>query len=968
MDNNDMFSMATIFTQLNDDEFKRIFLLSGLLNTTLLEYLNIILLHSLHINTQLSNEDKQQIERRYNQLYKLFIAEEPPNIPYSFIDTLDVINKIIQINKNTYYIFMHLMIENDNDETFKNEFIQSLMDNYITIIKNQLKVSFSNKYPLIYNTAKATYLQSSTQTEEEQIEANIIEDNYNKTKLGQFYKLNEDFNNIIDKVINIQTYNQPDLIEIEKDDFLIKYPFFFKINTPNWKRYFRRYNVSDEVYFKHFRYINYFIRMTGDNMQLMSYCNTLLDKYGPNICNLKYLDYYNVTPLMYACGYSIENLNEYINGPIINENTDENNEDNDDNDDNHDDNDDNDEHERGVTFTFINQSVDYIYERLIMQIEPTTPDQIEAHQERIRPLKKLLNERGKSWDRWYNNNDLDITYKDEMINLFYLIDTLNDEYNGRNYDTLQIASDMMMYELLELIKYPNTNSGIDFKFHYRIDPDNRHKIDTIGVTYIMNEEETNQRLDKLNITNKDEWSVYKCCILLTKANDDDDLYMLRLAMEDIFKNDNKKYKLICAVYDPDNTSYDYGNLIKDVLEFYHDDIDSTDSIIANFAGDFNQVFSIYKKGVGSYNFRIDYDEFFNIDDEINALEDYDNDDDDNDEEQLGGSEPQQSQLREEQLNPQDDDRLPTVIPQLIRSEGVIQQHQLPEYQLLHNRSDDDQSRQTAGATTEELIKFQELALNMLSYGADVCNLTQQNDSGFTAYNYAVKHRLLDIVYQMDKLLYTNTSLYDTIKPINVNNNQEINDYIYGDDININDINQYFTENTDKVVFKYSDNYTIIHLDQIKPNIIDAKRYTCNETSNDMYRPPDKMIDRINPIFHTEKIGNIPIGGGVLLKDILSIDTNMSRFYELEDTNNSYISFVSSVLVDSATTESAVSMTHCNPGATGKIYRLIPIQPNIISGGSSKIKYRRRLSKKRSSKSKRKLSRRKSSHRKSAKRK
>jgi hypothetical protein len=138
---------------------------------------------------------------------------------------------------------------------------------------------------------------------------------------------------------------------------------------------------------------------------------------------------------------------------------------------------------------------------------------------------------------------------------------------------------MMMYELLELIKYPNTNSGIDFKFHYRIDPYNRHKIDTIGVTYIMNEEETNQRLDKLNITNKDEWSVYKCCILLTKANDDDDLYMLRLAMEDIFKNDNKKYKLICAVYDPDNTSYDYGNLIKDVLEFYHDDIDSTDSII-----------------------------------------------------------------------------------------------------------------------------------------------------------------------------------------------------------------------------------------------------------------------------------------------------------------------------------------------------------------------------------------------------
>jgi hypothetical protein len=213
---------------------------------------------------------------------------------------------------------------------------------------------------------------------------------------------------------------------------------------------------------------------------------------------------------------------------------------------------------------------------------------------------------------------------------------------------------------------------------------------------------------------------------------------------------------------------------------------------------------------------------------------------------------------------------------------------------------------------------------------------------------------------MDKLLYTNTNLYDTIKSINVPNTTIVNDYVYGDDIDINDIEQYFAENTDKVVFKYDNNYTIIHLDQIKPNIIDAKRYTCNKTSNLMYRPPDKMIDRINPIFHTDKIGNIPIGGGVLLKDILSIDTNMSRFYELEDTNNSYISFVSSVLVDSATTENAVSMTHCNPGATGKIYKLLPLQLDITQGGgSSKIKYVRKKSHKRRS-SKKKTSKRKSS--------
>jgi hypothetical protein len=130
-----------------------------------------------------------------------------------------------------------------------------------------------------------------------------------------------------------------------------------------------------------------------------------------------------------------------------------------------------------------------------------------------------------------------------------------------------------------------------------------------------------------------------------------------------------------------------------------------------------------------------------------------------------------------------------------------------------------------------------------------------------------------------------------------------------------------------------------------------------------------MIDRINPIFHTDKIGNIPIGGGVLFRDIISIDINKSRFYELEDTNNTFPSFVSSVLVDSAATENVVSMTHCNPGANGKIYRLIPIQHNIISGGGSKIKYiRKRSYKKKKSSKKRKSSKRKSSKRKSIKRK
>jgi hypothetical protein len=905
MDNNDVFSMATIFTQLNDDEFKRIFLLSGLLNTTLLEYLNIILLHSLHINTQLSNQDKQQIESRFNQLYKLFIVKEPPNIPYSFIDTLDILNKIIQINKNTYYIFMHLMIEND-DETFKNQFIQSLIDNQEPII-------FSDKYPLIYNTAKAIYLQSYNQTEEEQIETNIIENDYNKTKLEQFYELNGDYNTIIAQINDIQNTNLPESLTIQDNDFLIKYPYFFKINTPNWIKYFSRYTTIPDFYQNNFRYINYFIRMIADNMNFIPYCSKLLDTYGYNICNLKYLDYYNVTPLMYACGYPIYDLDEYITTPITDNNIDDFSTNNYDIYEG--------ERSRGPIFTVLNKTIVEMIPILLNQMDITTPADGEDHRDRIRPLRKLLNERGIRWNNWYTNSNIDMRYKDAMINLFYLIDDFNYDYDDDYYYTLQIATDMMSYELLELIKYPNINSNIEFKFHYGIDPDSDDKIETIGITYIMNEEETNKRLDQLQIINKDEWTVYKCCLLLLKAQNERDLNMLHLGISDFFNNDNNKYKLICTLYDPEHTSNEYISFIEDNLNFYHDDIDSTDSIIANFASEFSETFIIYNE-VNRINYRLDYNDFFNINDNDQEQSDY---------------------------TDYDDDTLPNATPELIRSEEIIPQ----------DRYNDVQSRQTAGSNPEQLIQYQELALKMLSYGSDACNLTQKNDSGFTAYNYAVKHRLLDVVYQINKLLYTNTSLYDSIKTIDVNNNQEINDYIFGDDININNIDQYFTENTDKVVFKFGDNYTIIHLDQIKSNIIDAKRYTCNETSDVIYRPPDRIIDRINPIFHTEKIGNIPIGGGVLFKDIISIDTNISRFYELEDTNSFYPSFVSSVLVDSAATESAVSMTHCNPGAKGKIYRLVPIKLNIIKGGGLKIKYIKKKSYKRRS-SKKKTSKRKSS--------
>ena len=92
---------------------------------------------------------------------------------------------------------MHLMIENENDETFKNQFIQALIDNRITIQDEREPVLFSDKYPLIYNYAKQTYLVLSDQTDEEKTQADIVQTDYNKTKLGRFYQLHNDYH-IID--------------------------------------------------------------------------------------------------------------------------------------------------------------------------------------------------------------------------------------------------------------------------------------------------------------------------------------------------------------------------------------------------------------------------------------------------------------------------------------------------------------------------------------------------------------------------------------------------------------------------------------------------------------------------------------------------------------------------------------------------------------------------------------------------
>jgi hypothetical protein len=312
------------------------------------------------------------------------------------------------------------------------------------------------------------------------------------------------------------------------------------------------------------------------------------------------------------------------------------------------------------------------------------------------------------------------------------------------------------------------------------------------------------------------------------------------------------------------------------------------------------------------------DQFYNNEDFMSST----NNDDDLTE--YGEQPPPAPRLNTRSLNPpeMDEDELPDEFPSLRRYGG----------------------KQKGGEYDNEL----ELAIKIFSYGTNLSNLEFRNSLNLTAYNYAVKTRMEFLVFVIDKFHYPNTNMYNDMMNITINRDEIINDYISMDEIEVNNLTQYLNENNDVFVLKYNNTYCIAFIDEIIKNAIDGKRYPCNQTSDTTYRPTDNMIIRNKPIFDVKKISGLSIDGVVLYNDITNFDLSRSRYYVLIDTGETYPSFVSSVLVDSAVTENVVSMTHCNPGAGGKIYTLKAANLNITQAGQGrrKVKY---LRKKRSSK-------------------
>jgi hypothetical protein len=230
----------------------------------------------------------------------------------------------------------------------------------------------------------------------------------------------------------------------------------------------------------------------------------------------------------------------------------------------------------------VNRSVGQIIPVLLNEEYRTIPGDDE-HEDRIEPLQRLLakydtpNEIGMKWEQWYNNPNLSMEYKDAMINLFSIIDSLDDKY-------IEFAYNMISIELLELIRFPGASRNIEFKFHYI---KAKEEIEAIAVTYIMDEDESNERLeDFLNIENLDNWNVYKLCIFATLPYEEDEQKLQSERFIDFILESDNRNKLVSLMYESDVDTDEYTKYVFDILDFYT--IDKN-----NMSDDMAEIYSTY---------------------------------------------------------------------------------------------------------------------------------------------------------------------------------------------------------------------------------------------------------------------------------------------------------------------------------------------------------------------------------------
>jgi hypothetical protein len=217
--------------------------------------------------------------------------------------------------------------------------------------------------------------------------------------------------------------------------------------------------------------------------------------------------------------------------------------------------------------------------------------------------------------------------------------------------------------------------------------------------------------------------------------------------------------------------------------------------------------------------------------------------------------------------------------------------------------------------------LEDIAVKIISHGADECNLyhlADSRDPKSTAYHYAISRGMNKVVYSIDRLRYETMMYHMKPRVIEISEKDTIFDPIMMEDT---PITEYLKEeeNKDKVVFQYKNKMYIVGVSQIRDSITDAKRYRCKTAGN--YNPEN--INTTIALYDIKKISDIVIDGSVMYSEMIHIDPKKTRYYVLEETSVTYPTFISASLADATKTMSLVSMTHCNAGAGGKIFRLVP---------------------------------------------
>jgi hypothetical protein len=214
---------------------------------------------------------------------------------------------------------------------------------------------------------------------------------------------------------------------------------------------------------------------------------------------------------------------------------------------------------------------------LLEQFRITTPADRHRHETRIKTLKEALKKYdtpndppNNRWNQWYNNPAIPMNYKDAMINLFKLF---GDGFGIRYMKDFSLK--LLSTDLIELINYPavyGISSDKNFRFHYYKDDEN---ILAIAITYVLNIDESIERLNRLGIEDTDGWTVYKLATIATvdyygKDDTRTDTSLAEEFISDIigFENNNKLLLLgYDFVYSLDDEEFTY--YVTDILDFYN---------------------------------------------------------------------------------------------------------------------------------------------------------------------------------------------------------------------------------------------------------------------------------------------------------------------------------------------------------------------------------------------------------------